>query len=69
MAVMKEKTRLLVEKLSDRESVLTEQDIRGLLNLSSLEKINIFMNHNRIIKRLCVELLKAWGHDPWRAKR
>lgn len=63
---MKDKTRALIEKLADRESPLSEQDIRALLNLSSLEKINIFMNHNIIIKRLCIELLSAWGHDPWR---
>ena len=63
---MKDKTRALIEKLADRENPLSEQDIRALLNLSSLEKINIFMNHNIIIKRLCIELLSAWGHDPWR---
>ena len=52
----------------DREADLDEEELRELLRLASLEKINIFMNHNAIIKNLCVALLKAKGLDPWRAK-
>ena len=59
MAVMAER---------DREADLDEEELRELLRLASLEKINIFMNHNAIIKKLCVALLKAKGLDPWRAK-
>tara|TARA_B100000212_G_scaffold35970_1_gene23316 strand:- start:813 stop:1010 length:198 start_codon:yes stop_codon:yes gene_type:complete len=63
---MKDKTRALIEKLSDRDSVLEDADLRELLVLASLGKINIFTDHNNIIKRLCAELLKARGLDPWR---
>ena len=62
---MKDKTRVLIEKLLDRESVLEDSDLRELLVLASLGKINIFTDHNIIIKRLCAELLKARGLNPW----
>ena len=45
-------------------SEMTEKKIRGWLRLSSLVKINIFMDHNKIIRLLCVELLKAKGLNP-----
>ena len=54
---------------NDREDEITEEQLREWLQLASLEKINIFMNHNDIIKKLCVALLTARGHNPWRVKR
>jgi hypothetical protein len=46
-----------------------EEQVREWLRLASLEKINIFMDHNKIIKLLCVVLLTEWGKDPWKARR
>ena len=65
---MKPKTRELLERLADRDIEMTDADLYQLLQLSSLAKINIFMDHNMIIKRLCAALLEARGKDPWKSE-
>ena len=45
----------------------SEDNIRELLGLASLREINIFVDSNGIIKRLCIALLKYKGLDPWRS--
>ena len=45
---------------------LTEQKVREWLSKASKKELNIFDDRNNIIKRLCFELLKAWGKNPYR---
>ena len=59
--------RLAVMRSEDSE--VDEKQVREWLRLASLGKINIFMDHNKIIKLLCVTLLTEWGKDPWKARR
>ena len=42
-----------------------EVQIRKLLTLASLGKINVYYDYNRIIKTLCKALLLSWGKRPW----
>ena len=61
-------------KVSDAEKwngefEVTEDNLRELLRLSSLSEINIFIDANGVIKRLCAALLEERGIDPWVEKK
>ena len=45
-----------------------EENLRELKRLASLREINIFVDSNHIIKRLCIALLEEKGLDPWKTK-
>ncbi len=44
---------------------LDEEQVRKWLAQSSLNKINVFIDYNRVIKTLCKALLISWGKKPW----
>ncbi len=44
---------------------LEEDQVRKWLSLAGQNKINIFLDHNRIILTLCKALLLSWGKKPW----
>lgn len=48
---------------------LDEDNLRELLRLACLNEINIFIDANGIIKRLCATLLEERGVDPWVRKK
>ena len=49
----------------NKNKVLTEEEVRGWLSKANLSQLNIFDDRNAIISRLCKELLKAWGKNPY----
>lgn len=44
---------------------LTEVQIRDWMDRAAVREINIFDDHNQIIKVLCRALLEARGEDPF----
>ena len=48
---------------------LSEDNLRELFKLASVNEINIFIDANGVIKRLCAALLEEKGVDPWVEKK
>jgi len=44
---------------------LTDEQIRDWMDRAAIREINIFDDHNQIIKVLCRALLEARGEDPF----
>ena len=49
-------------------TALTDEQIRDWMDRAAVREINIFDDHNQIIKVLCRALLEARGEDPFKPR-